>query len=87
MTKKRAAAEELDLHGMAVDEAIPRVEEFVYAAFMARLPRVWVIHGKGTGALRAAVRRYLSGHRLVNSCRPADDAHGGMGATEVNLGN
>jgi len=77
--------EELDLHGLTVDEALPKLERFVYSAFMAGLYRVRVVHGKGTGVLRSEVRRYLSGHPLVKSYRTADSYHGGIGATEVEL--
>ena len=81
----RLVGEELDLHGLTVDEALPRLETFVYSAFMAGLRRVWVVHGKGTGVLRSEVRRYLSGYPLVKSYCTADSSHGGIGATEVEL--
>jgi len=77
--------DELDLHGLTVDEALPRLEQFLYTAFRAGLHRVWVIHGKGTGVLRREMRRYLSKHPLVRSFSAADGAHGGIGATEVFL--
>ena len=47
--------DELDLHGLTVDEAIPLVDRFLYKSFQAGLRRVWVIHGKGSGTLRRAV--------------------------------
>jgi DNA mismatch repair protein MutS2 len=77
--------EELDLHRLTVDEAIPRLEEFLYKSFQSGLLRVWVVHGKGTGVLRQEMRRYLSKHPLVRSHRPADSQHGGAGATQVEL--
>ena len=77
--------EELDLHRHTVDEAMPRLDEFLHSAFQAGLRRVWVIHGKGTGVLRREVSRYLSGHSLVKSFCPADGFHGGVGATQVEL--
>jgi DNA-nicking Smr family endonuclease len=46
---------------------------------------VWVIHGRGTGVLKQEVGRYLSSHSLVRAHRQADGAHGGVGATEVDL--
>ena len=79
------AAEEIDLHGLTVDEAVPRLEEFLYAAYRAGHKRVWVVHGRGTGVLKQEVGRYLSGHSLVRAHRQADGAHGGVGATEVDL--
>ncbi|MBI2831464.1 MAG: Smr/MutS family protein [Chloroflexi bacterium] len=79
--------EELDLHRMTVDEALLRVDEFLYQAFRAGMYRVWVIHGKGSGTLRQEVRRYLSGHPLVRRYGTADRYHGGVGACEVDLGD
>ncbi len=79
------AAEEIDLHGLTVDEAVPRLEEFLYAAYRAGHHRVWVIHGRGTGVLKQEVGRYLAGNSLVRGHRQADGAHGGVGATEVDL--
>lgn len=81
----RPASEELDLHRMTVEEAIPLLESFLYASYQAGLHRVWVVHGKGTGVLRREVGRYLADHPLVRSFDPADPHHGGMGATQVEL--
>ncbi len=81
----RLPAEELDLHGHTVDEALPRLEDFLHRAFQSGLRQIWVVHGRGTGTLRQEVSRYLSGHSLVKSFGPADRYHGGAGATEVQL--
>ncbi len=81
----RLPGEEIDLHGLTVDEALLKIDNFLYGAFRARLPRVWVVHGKGTGILREEVRRYLSRHPLVRRFRPADSQHGGEGATQVDI--
>ena len=78
-------ADELDLHGLTVDEAIPLVDRFLYTSFQAGVRRVWVIHGKGSGILREAVRRYLCTHTLVMTWSMADGSHGGIGATQVEL--
>jgi len=77
--------EEIDLHRLTVDEAIPKLDGFLHAAFQAGLYRVWVIHGKGSGILRREVGRYLSDHPLVRFHGPADRYHGGIGATQVEL--
>ena len=77
--------EEIDLHRLTVDEAIPRLDEFLHTAFRAGYYRVWIVHGKGSGILRREVGRYLSKHPLVRSYRPADSQHGGVGATQVEL--
>ena len=81
----RVVEEELDLHSLTVEEALPRLDEYLYAAYQAGLFQVRVVHGKGTGILRVEVGRYLSGHPLVRSHAPADRYHGGIGATQVEL--
>ena len=81
----RLIGEELDLHGLTVDEALPKLDEFLHAAYQAGLYRVRVVHGKGTGILRREVGRYLANHPLVRSYGPADRYHGGIGATQVEL--
>ena len=82
-----STANELDLHRLTVDEAIPKIEAFLYESYQAGLHRVWIVHGRGSGVLRTEVGRYLGSHPLVESYRPADRHHGGSGATEVNLAN
>jgi DNA mismatch repair protein MutS2 len=77
--------DELDLHGLTVDEAIPLVNDFLEKAFKAHKLRVWIIHGKGTGTLRRAVRQHLMKHSLVRSCATANGDRGGIGATQVEI--
>jgi DNA mismatch repair protein MutS2 len=81
----RSPGEELDLHRMTVEEAIPALESFLYQSFQSGRTRVYVVHGKGTGTLRREVARYLADHPLVKSFGPADRHQGGIGATEVQL--
>jgi DNA-nicking Smr family endonuclease len=81
----KAIAEELDLHSLTVEEALPRLDEYLYAAYQAGLFQVRIVHGKGTGVLRLEVGRYLANHPLVRSHAPADRYHGGIGATQVEL--
>ena len=69
------------MRGLTVDEALPLVDRHVDAAFRAGLSSIRVVHGKGTGALRRAVRQYLDEHPLVSSHEPAKPAEGGEGAT------
>jgi dsDNA-specific endonuclease/ATPase MutS2 len=83
--KKKETPIELDLHGNLVEEAIPKIEDFLYNAYKAGFDRVWIIHGKGTGVLKLEVSRLLSRHSLVRSFYNADKYHGGEGATQVNL--
>jgi len=78
---------ELDLRGLRVEEALGRVDKHLDAAFLAGLPFVRIVHGKGTGALRRAVRQALNGHPLVASFRPGEQGEGGDGVTVVYLAN
>jgi len=78
---------EIHLRRLTVDEALFRLEPFLNHAFLAGLPTVRVIHGKGTGTLRQAVREELKSHPLVKSFRPAELEEGGNGATIVELAN
>ena len=76
---------EIDLHSLSVDECLLKVDQYLYEAYTAQLPYVRLIHGKGTGTLRQAVRRHLAKHPLVKSFRPAASFEGGDGATVVEL--
>ena len=70
---------------MTVDEALPLIDQHLDAAFRAGLAQVRVIHGKGTGTLRRAVRDMLSQHPLVLSHASAPPHEGGDGVTVVEL--
>jgi DNA mismatch repair protein MutS2 len=72
---------ELDLRGLRVEEVIPRLDKYLDDAYLAGLPSVRIVHGKGTGTLRRAVREQLEGHPLVASYRPGDQHEGGTGVT------
>jgi len=76
---------ELDLHRLTVDEAIPKIEEFLNDTYCAGLHYVRIVHGKGSGVLRQEVGRYLSTHPLVKAYYIADRYNGGIGATEIQL--
>ena len=76
---------ELLLLGKTTDEARDLVEQYLDDAFMAGLPNVRLVHGKGTGALRKAVRTLLSSHPLVDSFRDGEPSEGGAGATVAAL--
>ncbi len=76
---------ELDLRGNRVDDALPRVEDYLNAAYLSGLPYVRIIHGKGTGALRKAVRETLTQHPLVSKQASASEKEGGNGVTVVHL--
>jgi len=76
---------ELHLRQLTIDEALLKLDKYLNDAFMAGLYQVRIIHGKGTGTLRQAVRKKLSHHPLVNSYRPAVYGEGGEGVTIVEL--
>jgi DNA mismatch repair protein MutS2 len=78
---------EIDLHGLTVDEALPRIDDFLHDTYNAGLHYVRIVHGKGTGTLKQEVSRYLAGHPLVRTYHQADRWSGGYGATEVELIN
>jgi DNA mismatch repair protein MutS2 len=84
-TPARSVGRELLLLGKTTDEARDLVEQYLDDAFMAGLADVRLIHGKGTGALRKAVRALLSGHPLVASFRDGEPSEGGAGATVAAL--
>jgi DNA mismatch repair protein MutS2 len=76
---------ELDLRGMVVDEALEELERRLDAAAYAGLPFVRVIHGKGTGRLRQAIRETLRSNPYAASFQAGSDAEGGDGVTVVHL--
>ena len=74
---------ELDLRGERYENALVRVEKYIDDALLAGYPRVSIIHGKGTGALRQGVQEYLKNHRSVKRIRLGDHGEGGTGVTIV----
>jgi DNA mismatch repair protein MutS2 len=76
---------ELRLRRLTVDEALWRLDQYLYDAFMAGLSSVRIVHGKGTGKLRHAVHESLAKHPLVKSYRLGDYGEGDYGVTIVEL--
>ena len=76
---------ELNLRGQTTEEALPRLDKYLNDAYLAGLPQVRIIHGKGTGVLRRVVRDFVTNHPLVADWRPGDQYEGGEGATVVEL--
>lgn len=76
---------ELDLRGQVAGEALLNLDQYLDQAFMARLPWVRIIHGKGSGVLRQTVREALRQHPLVTSYRSGDEGEGGEGVTVAKL--
>jgi DNA mismatch repair protein MutS2 len=79
------AATAIDVRGMRVDEALPLVDKALDDASLAALPVFRVIHGKGTGLLRRAIRELLRDHPHVSDAAFAPDREGGTGVTLVSL--
>ncbi|OGN91925.1 MAG: hypothetical protein A2Z75_00920 [Chloroflexi bacterium RBG_13_50_10] len=82
-----AVDSELRIRRLTIDEALPKLDRYLNAAFMAGLPSVRIVHGKGTGVLRQAVHETLAEHPLVKSFRYGDWGEGGAGVTIVELAN
>lgn len=76
---------ELDLRGQTTEEALDKLERYLDSAYLAGLPWVRIIHGKGTGKLRQAVRQALSGHPQVKSFELGGEKEGGEGVTVAKL--
>ena len=74
-----------DLRGMTVDEALLTLDSFLDSMLMANMGEFTVIHGKGTGALRAAVHKHLKGNKFVKSFRLGVYGEGENGVTIVTL--
>ena len=76
---------ELDIRGMMVDDAKPVVDRYLYDCKRQGLSEVSIIHGKGTGALRAGIQAYLKNHPRVKAFRNGNYGEGDFGVTVVTL--
>ena len=76
---------QLDLRGQRVDDVLSEVDKYLNEAYLAGMPFVRLLHGKGTGALRQAIRAQLAHHPLVKSYEAAAQNEGGEGVTVVTL--
>ena len=76
---------DLDIRGFRADEALAALEQFLDRAMRDGLGSVRIIHGKGTGALRQAVREHLERHSLARSFESEEPNRGGSGVTAVKL--
>ena len=82
---RREAKMECNLLGLTVDEAIQEADSFIDHAVLNGQSTVYLIHGNGTGALRAAIQKHLRGHRNVKSFRLGRYGEGESGVTVVEL--
>ena len=81
---KRTLSPEVNLHGYRVDEALTVIDSLLDDAALEGMTSIKIVHGKGTGALRRAIREYLSSHPLVASTEPGEGGAAG-GVTVVQL--
>ena len=85
MTKNTTVKQDVDLRGLMVNEALPIIDKAIDDAFLTGVNRLRIIHGKGTGALKAGVIPYLQKHKMVNACQEAAIEEGGAGVTIITL--
>lgn len=83
--KARSVATQIDLRGQTLDEALMNVDKYLDDAYLGSLPQVTIIHGKGTGVLRAGIMQLLKSHSHVKSYRSGGFGEGGIGATIVEI--
>ena len=81
LAKKQMPNVELHLRGQRVEDVLPQLSSYLDEAYLAALPFVRIVHGKGTGTLRQVVRKTLAEHPLVASFRPGELNEGGEGVT------
>ncbi len=83
MSKSFSVSPEINLIGMTTDEAVPQLDKYLDDAYLARLPQVRVVHGRGTGALRTAVHKKLKKLKYVKEFRLGEFGEGDSGVTIV----
>lgn len=84
-SRESPAADEINVIGMTVAEATDRLDKFLDEAALRHKPRVRIIHGHGTGALRKGIGAFLDGHPLVEKHSFESEEHGGKAITVVDL--
>lgn len=83
MSKSSSVSTEINLIGKTVDEAIPELDKYLDNAYLAHLPSVRVVHGRGTGALKAGVHKHLKRLKYVKEFRLGEFGEGDTGVTIV----
>ena len=83
MKKSASISPEINVLGKTVDEAVAILDKYLDDAYLSHLPQVTIIHGKGTGALRAGIQNYLKKLKYVKSFRAGSFGEGEMGVTIV----
>ena len=75
----------VDVRGQSLDEALMNVDKYLDDAYLAGLPQATIIHGKGTGILRAGIMQLLKSHKHIKSYRSGGFGEGGIGATIIEI--
>lgn len=83
MSKSSSVSSEINLLGYTVDEAIAVLDKYLDDAYIARIPQVRIVHGKGTGALRSGITSYLHGVPYIKEFRLGQISEGAEGVTIV----
>lgn len=83
--KAQTVKPEINVLGLTVDEAVPLIDKYIDDCFVAKLSPIRIVHGKGTGALRNGIHRYLKNNKFVDSFRLGTFGEGEMGVTIVSL--
>jgi DNA mismatch repair protein MutS2 len=86
ITEARVVEPEIRLLGLRAEEAMIKLDDYLFDALAGGLASVRIVHGHGTGALRAAVQELLRGHPVVTGYRAGERGEGGAGVTIDTLG-
>ncbi len=78
---------QIEVRGWRAEDVPPVVDKYIQDAYLAGLPSVRIVHGKGTGTLRRLVRGQLASNSLVRNMRQPESRDGGEGVTVVELAN
>ena len=83
MSKSSSISPEINLLGCTVDEAVAKLDKYLDDAYISKLSQVRIVHGKGTGALRAGITAYLKGIPYIRNFRLGEAGEGDAGVTIV----
>ena len=83
MSKSASISPEINLLGCTVDEAVAKLDKYLDDAYISKLSQVRIVHGKGTGALRAGITAYLKGIPYIKNFRLGEAGEGDAGVTIV----